>query len=415
MPRFSTPTLALLSAALLHAVPATAQPASLSLSSGGGGPFVRIPAHNDFNLQQFSASVWFKPTGPGENGGGTLITKPGINMSGSNLCSWWLGWEASTGRVQALAVHEFGVSGRLITSATSVPIGQEAHAVFTFDGTTLRLYINGALSTQQPFGFTGLYDSSQDIRIGAFNPGGGYVQNHFQGTLDDVTIWNRALSAAEVVELASCEIQGSAPGLIAHIPFTCNRLSDTSGAGHPAVAVNAIAYGSQAALLSAPPVLCDQLANTIACPTGTANITVVAAGTGTTAYQWQWQAPPFAANTPWNNVVNGSVNGLGTVAGAGTQSLTISQLPGSSGMLDPVTFAKLRCTASNSCGNVTSNVANLTMCPADFNCDAITDFFDYLDFVSAFSTSDPVADFNADTVLDFFDYLDFVNAFAQGC
>jgi hypothetical protein len=54
-------------------------------------------------------------------------------------------------------------------------------------------------------------------------------------------------------------------------------------------------------------------------------------------------------------------------------------------------------------------------CPADFNADTIVDFFDYLDFVAAFSSNDPSADFNADEVIDFFDYLDFVAAFSSPC
>ena len=54
-------------------------------------------------------------------------------------------------------------------------------------------------------------------------------------------------------------------------------------------------------------------------------------------------------------------------------------------------------------------------CPADFNGDEIVDFFDYLDFVDAFSANDPSADFNNDSVIDFFDYLDFVDAFSGGC
>jgi hypothetical protein len=54
-------------------------------------------------------------------------------------------------------------------------------------------------------------------------------------------------------------------------------------------------------------------------------------------------------------------------------------------------------------------------CEADFNADTVVDFFDYLDFVAAFSSNDPVADFNQDGVIDFFDYLDFVAAFSTGC
>ncbi len=54
-------------------------------------------------------------------------------------------------------------------------------------------------------------------------------------------------------------------------------------------------------------------------------------------------------------------------------------------------------------------------CPADFNGDTTVDFFDYLDFVAAFSSNAANADFNADTTIDFFDYLDFVAAFSSPC
>ena len=54
-------------------------------------------------------------------------------------------------------------------------------------------------------------------------------------------------------------------------------------------------------------------------------------------------------------------------------------------------------------------------CRADFNGDGVLDFFDYLDFVAAFSSTNISADFNGDTIVDFFDYLDFVQAFADGC
>jgi hypothetical protein len=58
---------------------------------------------------------------------------------------------------------------------------------------------------------------------------------------------------------------------------------------------------------------------------------------------------------------------------------------------------------------------NIGGCSADFNHDAIVDFFDYLDFVDAFSNHSSGSDFNNDSVIDFFDYLDFVDAFSLGC
>ncbi len=54
-------------------------------------------------------------------------------------------------------------------------------------------------------------------------------------------------------------------------------------------------------------------------------------------------------------------------------------------------------------------------CRADFNHDDVVNFFDYLDFVSAFVAELPSANFNRDAVIDFFDYLDYVDAFSTGC
>ena len=66
-------------------------------------------------------------------------------------------------------------------------------------------------------------------------------------------------------------------------------------------------------------------------------------------------------------------------------------------------------------GTVSMRIEGFGGCAADFNGDGQVDFFDYLDFVSAFANEDPSADFNRDGQIDFFDYLDFVAAFAAGC
>lgn len=54
-------------------------------------------------------------------------------------------------------------------------------------------------------------------------------------------------------------------------------------------------------------------------------------------------------------------------------------------------------------------------CPADVNHDGALDFFDYLDFVDAFSSFQTAADYNQDGGIDFFDYLDFVDEFSSSC
>ena len=65
--------------------------------------------------------------------------------------------------------------------------------------------------------------------------------------------------------------------------------------------------------------------------------------------------------------------------------------------------------------SVPAGAARYISCAADFNADGVADFFDYLDFVDAFSQQVWNADVNRDGSIDFFDYLDFVDTLSRGC
>jgi len=117
---------------------------------------------------------------------------------------------------------------------------------------------------------------------------------------------------------------------------------------------------------------------------------VQAVGSGQFA---NWALPPIGTNVPFTALVPADivVNFDATGLLPGRVAQTRLELFGGGGMPD-------------------SN-----LCAADFNGDGEVDFFDYLDFVAAFSEGHPSADFNGDGEIDFFDYLDFVAAFSQGC
>ncbi|MBU6412493.1 MAG: immunoglobulin domain-containing protein [Planctomycetes bacterium] len=141
-------------------------------------------------------------------------------------------------------------------------------------------------------------------------------------------------------------------------------------------------------------VITTQPADASACSGGSVSFTVAATGATPLAYQWRFNSA---------NIADG-----GSYSGTDTATLTVS--PVNSGVV-----GSYDCIITNICNTVTTSAANLTSCPADFNCDGGVDFFDYLDFVAAFSSNDPTADFNGDGGIDFFDYLDFVAAFSTPC
>lgn len=87
--------------------------------------------------------------------------------------------------------------------------------------------------------------------------------------------------------------------------------------------------------------------------------------------------PTFQWRRNGVNLVNG-----GTISGATTQTLTISpaDLSDNGSAID--------CVVTNGCGSIVSEAGGLAVsdnCPADFNNDGSIDFFDYLDFVDAYS------------------------------
>ena len=84
----------------------------------------------------------------------------------------------------------------LITGSTLSP-GKWYHGVYTYDGTNIRGYLNGILDIG-PFSETLGSTSGSTTKIGKSALA---AAKYFNGTIDEVRIYNRALSADEVMEL----------------------------------------------------------------------------------------------------------------------------------------------------------------------------------------------------------------------
>jgi uncharacterized protein len=108
-----------------------------------------------------------------------------------------------------------------VNAPTALPVGAWTHVVGTYDGTTMSLYVNGlkvGSNSTVTFGYTLSDGPSQRIGIA---PGSGF----WDGRIDDVRLYNRALSAAEVMQL----YQG---GTATHQNTTLNP-PNVNGGGKP--------------------------------------------------------------------------------------------------------------------------------------------------------------------------------------
>ena len=88
-----------------------------------------------------------------------------------------------------------------VTSTTTLLIGEWVHVAGTWDGATARIFIDGTEESSAPYSL-GMINGGAPLFIGTdeLNSWGYY---NFDGSIDDVYIYNRALSASEVFTLAT--------------------------------------------------------------------------------------------------------------------------------------------------------------------------------------------------------------------
>jgi hypothetical protein len=82
---------------------------------------------------------------------------------------------------------------QFVAGTTALPLNAWTHLVTTFDGSALRLYVNGILVQ------TSAHGGAATVSSGALRIGGNAIWGeYFKGRIDEVRIYNRALSPAEV-------------------------------------------------------------------------------------------------------------------------------------------------------------------------------------------------------------------------
>ena len=114
---------------------------------------------------------------------------------------------ASTDRGNVPGVGGNWTNGnRNVFGPSVIPVNAWTHLATTFDGSTIRLFVNGVqvASVAQT---AALAPTADTLQIGA----DAYVGENFAGLIDEVRIYNRALSAAEIQVDMLTPVAGAAP------------------------------------------------------------------------------------------------------------------------------------------------------------------------------------------------------------
>jgi len=97
--------------------------------------------------------------------------------------------------------------GTVTTSNDPIAIGNWYHVVGVWDGTTnsggMKIYINGALNTSAQSTISSIWDPGDGVNYRMFIGGDwlGGQQEYFDGVIDEVRLYSRALTAQEVLRL----------------------------------------------------------------------------------------------------------------------------------------------------------------------------------------------------------------------
>jgi hypothetical protein len=99
----------------------------------------------------------------------------------------------------------FGVSNGAVT--TTLPDdGAWYHVAGTYDGSLIGIYLNGLLVTQQVA--SGAIPVTADPLSVGGKPGSTSLLNRFNGIIDDVRIYGRALSGGEIIQIYNTDTVG---------------------------------------------------------------------------------------------------------------------------------------------------------------------------------------------------------------
>ena len=167
------------------------------LQFDGTNDMVAVNSSSSLNLTTgMTLEAWIYPTSTSDTR--DVLIKEGSNVDIYNLYARnWRGVPESN-------VH-VGGSNRTAEGAT-LPVNTWTHLAGTYDGTTLRLFVNGTQVASTAVSGS-ISTSTGPLRIGGNLMWGEY----FQGSIDDVRVYNRALIVAEIQADMNTPVGGVPP------------------------------------------------------------------------------------------------------------------------------------------------------------------------------------------------------------
>jgi len=162
--------------------------------------YVNIPSSTSLNTitSAITLSAWIKASA--NTATSTIIERwlygTGVNQRAYNL------YVGANGKI-SFGVSNDGTSANAKWLTTTATITRDVWTYITvsFDGTTMKIYINGTISTSVAAGFSTIFVPTGNVHIGKWQTTATTWELPFIGAIDEVKIFNEALSSAEIKDL----------------------------------------------------------------------------------------------------------------------------------------------------------------------------------------------------------------------
>ena len=181
----------------------------------------KILGNNSFTL-----SYWIYQ----ESNLGCLTVAFGMSNDGEGFASGSYNWGNNSIGGQICKYNFFS------TTNTTIELNKWTNVIFKYDSNILSIYKNGVFVSSQLVNYT-----TTNISAGSFNIASDFASNfytgYYKGKIDDIGIWNRALTQQEITSLYTQNYVAQIPsyvptsGLVGYWPFNGNA-NDASGNGN---------------------------------------------------------------------------------------------------------------------------------------------------------------------------------------
>src|SRR5690606_1758824 len=157
-----------------------------SLNFNGSDQYLSIPNNDKLSLTNaITLSVWVKPSATNVAGAG-IICK-GSGSGGEVYC---LDLPSANNRTPRFYFYSGG-SSQNVTEDSQMLADTWSHVVATYDGSVLKIYINGEEAGTSNFSGS-LSENTHEVTIGCRQSlNGGAYDRCFNGAIDDVRIYDR--------------------------------------------------------------------------------------------------------------------------------------------------------------------------------------------------------------------------------